>query len=137
MCECGCYGNDLKYSLAAPGGAFYVLTFSGACEDCDAPSGVAVELIELTHPLFDEYRRGEFLLGPLPWEKWPDGKGAAVITGLTKQQFIEAMSKHLVGVCSDEMGDDGTIDQDGADVIAEEMYADAQKQPQLLASTTP
>lgn len=132
MCECGCTSNDKKYSFSGPEKSLYILTLSGGCVDCDAPSGVSIELIETTNILYKEYRRGDFLNGKLKFEKWPDSKGAAIVTGMRRHEFIKALMSHLVGVSSDEMGENGKIDESGADVILEEMYEDAQVRPQLL-----
>lgn len=129
MCECGCTMNDMKYTLPGPGKAFYIVTLSGACEGCDAPSGITIELIEPSNTLFANYKRGEFIDGPLTLEQWPDSKGVAIVAGLRKHEFVKAVSENLVGIDSKEMGEDGTIDKDGADVIAEEMYEDSQVKP--------
>lgn len=52
---------------------------------------------------------------------------------MTQGEFVKAMSKHLIGVSSDEMGEDGKIDEFGADVILEEMYEDSQRQPAVVS----
>ena len=133
MCECGCTSNDDRFSFPGPGKSFYILTLSGGCVDCDAPSGVSIELIEPENVMFIDYRRGEFLNGKLKFEKWPDSKGAAIVTGLRKHEFVKALMSHLVGVSSDEMGENGKIDEPGADVILDEMYEDSQVRPKLVA----
>ena len=132
MCECGCVSNDDKFSFPAPGKSLYILTLSGACKNCDAPAGVCIEMIAPDNVLYKEYKRGDFLNGPLEFEQWPDSKGIAVITGMRTHEFVEAMRNHLVGIDSRKLGDDsGRIDTAGADVIAEEMYDDSQAMPQL------
>lgn len=132
MCECGCTSNDDRYTFPGPGKSFYLLTLSGHCVECDAPSGVSIEQIEPSNVLYKEYKRGEFSNGPLLFESWPDSKGAAVVVGMRRHEFIKALLSHLVGVSSDDMGEDGKIDEAGADVILEEMYDDAQVRPQLV-----
>jgi hypothetical protein len=132
MCECGCTMRDEKYTLPAPMGAIYVITVSGACVDCDAPIGMCVERIDPGRILYKEYLRGDFTSGRLKLEDWSDSKGAAFIAGMRKHEFVKAISKHLVGVSSAEMGEDGKIDEIGAEVIAEEMYDDAQIHPHLV-----
>ena len=134
MCECGCTSNDDRYSLPAPKRAIYVVTLSKACVYCDAPSGVTIERIDPGTTLYDEYKAGEFMNGPLVLEDWPDSKGAAIVCGLLKHEFVKAMTPHLVGVSSEEMGENGVIDEDGADAIAEEMYRDAQIRPHLATN---
>lgn len=132
MCECGCTMNDRRYRLQAPGKSYYLVTLSGSCVDCDAPSGITIALIEPTHTLYRDYKRGDFGTVPLKLEKWGDTKGVAIRTGMQKRQFVEAIAKHLVGVDSKAMGDgDGRIDDIGAETIAEEMYEDSTTRPTL------
>lgn len=127
MCECGCVGNDERYTLPAPNGAIYVVSLHGGCIDCDSPPGVSIERIDKDNIIFNEWKRGEFSNGPLVLEK-----GAAIATGFRRHEFIAAVMKHLVGVSSEVMGENGLIDEAGADVIAEEMYDDAKFRPSLV-----
>ncbi len=129
MCECGCIMNHRRFSFAGPGKAFYILTLLGACENCASPTAVWIELIEPGRALWKDYKRGDFLDGPLEFDQWPDNKGVSITTGLTASEFVKAMSEHLVGIDSQKFGDNGLIDADGAEVILEEMYRDAQVQP--------
>ncbi len=131
MCECGCVMNHRRFSFPGPGKAFYILTLLGACENCSAPTAVWIELIEPGHALWDDYKRGDFLDGPLLFDQWPDNKGISITTGLLSSEFVKALSSHLIGVNSTELGENGLIDAAGAEVILEEMYADAQVQPYL------
>lgn len=132
MCECGCTMNDRRYTLPGPGKSIYLITLSAGCVDCDGPSGVSIELIEPDTILFKEYKRGEFSEGPLKLQQWPDSKGAAIVTGMRRHEFVKAASKHLIGVSSDEIGDDGVIDEAGAEVILEEMFEDVQVRPEIV-----
>jgi hypothetical protein len=132
MCECGCILNDDKFTFPGPKKSLYVLTLSGGCAECDAGPGVIIERIGPTDPLYKEYRRGEFIEGPLEFEKWSDSHAVAIHTGRRMHEFVEALQKHLIGVDSNELGDKGKIDQAGAEVILEEMYEDAQVKPQIV-----
>jgi len=132
MCECGCVANDRRYTLPAPGTAVYLITLSGGCVDCDGPAGVSIELIEPGTFNHGYYRRPEYTDGPLKFEDWSDSKGAAIVTGMRQCEFVKAMQKHLIGLDSNEMGENGVIDEAGADVIAEEMFEDAVKRPVLI-----
>ena len=85
MGECGCTMNDNRYRLAGPGGTFYVVTLSGNCLDCDSSTGITIEHITPSHPLWEEYGRGGYIDGPLPLEKWADGKGVAIVCGMRKR----------------------------------------------------
>lgn len=131
MGECGCMSNYDRYIFPAPGKAFYLLTLAGACPNCDSPSGVSIERIDPSNTLYQEYKRGEFVRGHLVFEKWPDSHGVGIVTGMRKDEFVKELLKHLVGVSSDDMGDDGVIDEIGAEVILEEMYEDSTTQPRL------
>lgn len=132
MCECGCTMNDEKLTFPGPGKSFYILTLAGHCEDCDAAPGVTIEHIKPDHPLWRDYKRGEFISGPLNFNQWPDGPGVAIVTGMRKHEFVAAMTKHLEGLDSRMLGDGGKMDEDGAEVVAEEMYADSQVQPHVV-----
>lgn len=132
MCECGCTMNDERYRFPGPDKSFYLLTLSGGCVDCDAGPGVSIELIEPNNSLYREYKRGEFTNGKLRFEKWPDSKGAAVVVGYRQHEFIRALLQHLIGVSSEELGENGVIDEAGAEVILEEMYEDAMFRPKLV-----
>lgn len=132
MCECGCVMNWDRYTFPAPNKALYLLSISPHCDNCDAPVGVSIELIEQTNTLYKEYKKGDFSDGPLKFEQWPDTKGAAIVCGLRKHEFVQAVLPHLVGIDSRKMGENGAIDKFGAEVIAEEMYNDVQCRPKLL-----
>lgn len=130
MCECGCTSNDDRYTLPGPGRSFYVISLSNACINCDAPPGVTIEHIEPGHVLYAEYSDSqfEFINGPLPLEKWPDGPGVVITTGMRRCEFIKAFKDHLIGVDSRQFGGE-QIDDIGAEVILEEMYPDSQVRP--------
>lgn len=130
MCECGCTSNDERYEFPAPKGDRYILTLSGCCTDCDAPAGITIERID--SKAYWRYREMEMLNGELPFSQWPDSKGVAIVTGMRSDEFTKALLSHLVGISSDDMGEDGLIDEDGADVILDEMYEDAQFRPTLV-----
>jgi hypothetical protein len=133
MCECGCTMNDVRYSLDGPMPTLrYLVTLSGACVNCDAPAGVSIERISPE----SVYWSDEYTEGPLPLSDWGDSMGAAIVCGYRKHEFTAAMSRHLIGVSSDELGEGGRIDEVGADVLAEEMYDDAQIRP-VLATPQP
>jgi hypothetical protein len=134
MGECGCTLNDAKYYLRGPDRTIYVVTLSGHCANCDAPAGVSIEAIEPHHVLYHECLRGEFTQGPLPFTDWPDSRGVAIVTGMTKSQFVKAVSSHLVGINSNEIGDENAqLDECAAEIVAEEMYRDAQRRPSLVS----
>ena len=127
MCECGCTSNDLRYWFPSPGKQVYLLTLSKGCIDCDAPSGVSIELIDKSSYMFQN--REDYLDGELKFEDWCDSKGVAIVTGLRRHEFVKALQEHLIGVSSDEMGENGVIDESGAEVILEEMFKDSQVKP--------
>lgn len=131
MCECGCVSNDEKYILPAPKKSLYIITLSGACTNCDVPPGICIERIDKNNILYKEYLRGDFGT-KLKLEDWQDSYGKCIITGYTKDKFVKSALKHLIGISSVEMGEDGRIDEFGAEVIAEDMYEDAQVFPQLV-----
>lgn len=129
MCECGCTANDDRCTLPGPGKSFYIVSLSGGCDDCDAPAGITIELIEPSNTLYKDYKRGDFVDGPLRLEQWPDSKGVCIITGHRRCEFVKAAKSHLVGLDSRDFGDGAVIDDDGAGVILEEMHADASVKP--------
>lgn len=133
MCECGCVGNDDKYVLPGPGESIYVLRLAGECVNCDAPPGIFVEQLSPGDFEFEHVTDEMYGYTPLALNDWPDGKGVAIVTGMRKQEFIKAMLPHLIGVDSRTLGENGVLDEAGADVIAEEMYADSQVQPSVVA----
>lgn len=133
MCECGCGMRDKKYWFPGPSESYYVLTLSVACVDCDSPPGVTIELIEPGTPMFDIYKQEEYLDGALAFQLWGgQTKGVAVITGMRKHEFVSVMKSHLTGINSKEYSDSGVIDEDGAEVIAEEAYGDSWVQPHIV-----
>lgn len=132
MCECGCTSNDKHYSFPGPGKSFYVLTLSRGCVECDGPSGISIEHIKPGMFLYEKTHREEFIDGELKFNKWPDSLGVAFVTGLLKHEFIEAIKPHLVGT---EVGEDGAIDDIGAEVLLEEAYEDSVVRPHLPTVT--
>lgn len=131
MGECGCSMNDDKYTLPGPGKSFYVISLASHCCNCCAPAGISIERIDPGHVLWREYKQGEFTQGQLPLQQWPDNLGVGIVVGMEKHEFVKAMMTHLVGVSSNELGENGKIDEYGAEVIAEEMYEDACFRPKL------
>lgn len=129
MCECGCVSNDQKYRLPAKGRSFYLVTLVGGCTECDYPPGVAIELITQSHALFKEYKRGEFVDGDLPLTDWSDGKGCMIVTGMLSHEFTAKLTPSLVGLDSNELGENGVLDQAGAEVTLEEMFSEATVRP--------
>jgi hypothetical protein len=124
--------NDVRYTLDGPEPRLrYLVTLSGACPSCDAPAGFCIERISPD----SVYWSDEYTDGPLPLSDWGDSRGAAFVCSYRKHEFATAMSRHLIGVSSVEMGEDGKIDDAGAEVIAEEMYEDAQFRPFLLTTS--
>jgi len=123
--------SDLRYTFPATSKeSFYLLTLSGGCVGCDASPGVTIELIDKSNVLWDEYKRGEFIDGKLKFEKWPDSKGVAIITGFRKHEFVKALTSHLTGTSWDGLTDrDGKVDEIGAEVVLEEMYLDSLVKP--------
>lgn len=134
MCECGCTSNDRRYSFPGPRKSFYILTLSGGCVDCDAPSGVTIERINPGDFMYDRANREDFLDGKLPFEKWPGSEGVAIITGLRRHEFVKALQIHLVGT---EIIEDGTIDEIGAEVLLEEAYEDSVVTPHFPVALIP
>ena len=124
MCECGCVGNDDKYTLPGPDGSFYVLSLSVPCENCDAPPGISIQKSQHGQPL-DEFTRA------LEFQDWPDGPGVAIVTGMRKCEFIKAMASYLIGIRVNKV-EDGRIDKFYAEVVIEEMYPDSQIQPRVV-----
>lgn len=131
MCECGCSSNDERYTFPAPSrDAFYMLTIAAACPDCDAPPGISIELIDKTNVLWKDYKRGEFIDGKLKFEKWPDSKGVAIVTGMRRHEFVKAVAKHLIGTKANDLADEnGLFDDVAAETIAEELYEDSLTRP--------
>lgn len=134
MGECGCTMNDRKYWFPGPGRFLYLLTLSAGCIDCDAPSGVTIELLKPGDFMAERKHLDEFTEGPLPFEKWSDSMGVAVVAGLRRHEFVAKLRSHLVGVDSNELGTDGVLDEDGADVILEEAYEDSVVMPHFPAA---
>lgn len=134
MCECGCTSNDEHYRFDGPDNTFYILTLSGCCTSCVSPAGICVRHIKPGEFLHEWYSDPENLDGTLAFENWGDGSGGiGAVTGMLRSEFIKATMGHLIGVDSKEMGGkDGKIDKDGADVILEEMYEDAQMRPRVV-----
>lgn len=132
MCECGCVSNQKRYRFPAPGKGFYVLTLIPHCVDCNGPIAVSIELIAPSSVIYREVRAGDYIAGDLPFEQWPDSKGVLVECGRMKHDFVDVLKRHLAGVDSSEIGEDGVIDDAGAEVILEEMYDDAQCSPRLV-----
>lgn len=131
MGECGCSSNDRRFTFPAPGkDRFYMLTLSAACPSCDSPPGIMIELIDRSNVLYDEYMQGEFIDGPLKFEKLVDTMGVAIVTGMRKHEFVKALSDQLVGTPSRDLGDsDGIIDKIAAETLLEEMYEDSLTKP--------
>lgn len=133
MCECGCVTNDEHYKFPGPGKTFYVLTIHGGCVSCDSPPLIDIEHVSPGTHQFDWYQELDSLDGDLPFEKWADGRrGMAIACGWLRHEFIKAGMSHLVGVSTDEMGEEGKIDESGADVILEEMFDDVTFRPRLI-----
>lgn len=132
MGECGCTSNDERYKFPGPGKSFYILTLSGGCLSCDAPPGVSIEHIKPGTHLHEYYSERDYYDGPLKFEKWSDSEGVGIVTGMTRQEFVAATQKHLIGVNSKDLGEDGAFDEMGAEVLLDEMYEDATARPKLV-----
>lgn len=132
MGECGCSYSDDRYTLPGPGESLYIVTLHGGCTECASPPGVSIERIDPGNVLWNECKQGVFINGPLPLEQWPNSVGVAIKVGMEQSEFVKAMMPHLVGLDSRDMGEDGTIDECGADVIADEMYGDSVFRPKLM-----
>lgn len=130
MCECGCSINNECYILPGPGGKVYLITFQGACVNCDGPACVMIERFANKKAL-KEYA---FELPPeLPLEKCPESMGCAIITGHCKDEFVKAMKPGLIGLKSEEFADkpgDG-LDDLSAETILEDMYDESTVTPHL------
>ena len=135
MCECGCTSSDERYSFPGPGKSFYVLTLSRGCVECDAPSGVTIEHIKPGKFLYDDkVYREELIEGELEFQDWRDSEGVAIVTGMLRHEFIKALQPHLVGT---DVGEDGTIDEIGAEVLLEEAYEDSVVKPHFPKQPPP
>jgi len=140
MCECGCSSNFLEYTLPAPNRKLYLLTICPICVSCDAGLGFSIELIDKTNVMFGQYKSGEMGDGPLHLEDWQSSRGtfgASVIMGMRQHEFVNAVKHHLVGIDPRKLSKADAIDIYGAEVIAEEMYADAQAKPKVLYQPEP
>lgn len=130
MGECGCTTNDERYWFPAPKNQVYVLTISGGCIDCGAPPGVTIELLSKQS---DEWREREWYLdGPLEFSDWRYGMGVAIATGFERSDFIKAASSSLVGLDSRDAGENGKIDEFGAEEVLKEMYGEVQFRPEII-----
>jgi len=130
MCECGCVANDRRYWFPGPNETIYVLVLSAGCVDCDAPSGVSIEALKPGDFMYSKIKQDEYGEGALEFEKWTDtSDGVVLVTGLLRHEFIAKLKSHLIGVSSEELGTDGKLDEDGAEVILEEMYDDSIVKP--------
>ncbi len=132
MCECGCTMNDERYTFPGPGKVIYMLTLSGGCVDCDAPSGISIERLKPGDFYHANKHRDEFVDGELHFEKWSESEGVGIITGMLRHEFAKSLAPHLIGVSADEMGDNGVIDEAGAEVILEEMFEDSVVKPRII-----
>ncbi len=131
MCECGCVANDRKYTLPGPGESYYLVTLRGNCVECCGESVVLIELLEPGTHDHEYYKDPDYIDGPLPLSKWSDSTGAKISVGMTIEEFQSKLSPHLVGLDSDEVGEDGILDDAAVETILEEMYEDAQKFPSI------
>lgn len=132
MCECGCTSNDQKYLFPAPGNKVYMLTLSSGCVGCDAPSGVTIERIPKTDLHYRE--RKDYTDGELKFEQWAYSEGVAIVTGMLRHEFIDALKGQVIGRRPSDLADDdtGLIDDAGADVWLEEMYDDSVVKPRIV-----
>lgn len=132
MCECGCTSNDSKYLFPAPGNKVYMLTLSGGCVDCDAPSGVTIERISKSD--LHVRHKDDYTDGDLKFENWRDSEGVAIVTGMLQHEFVAALKGQLVGVNPSDLADDesGLIDDAGAETLLEEMYDDSTVKPHIV-----
>lgn len=138
MCECGCSMNATRYTLPAPGKAFYLVSLSAECKNCDAPPGVTIELIEPSNSMYKEYQSEDYSDGPLKLEKWSDSKGIAIVTGMRQHEFVKATMQYLTAIRPSDfdMKASDKIDANMAEVILEEMYDDSQVKPRLVEPVT-
>lgn len=132
MGECGCVSNDEKYKFPGPGKSFYILTLSNACLNCCSPSGIAIEHIKPGTYLYKYYSDKDYYDGDLKFEKWYDSEGIGIKTGELRNEFVDRTKKHLIGINSKEFGEDGSIDEYGAEAILEEMYENTIVRPKLM-----
>jgi hypothetical protein len=121
MCECGCTSNDLRYWFPAPDNDVYIITLTRGCVECDGASGVSIERISKGDMLWKDRR--DYLDGKLKFEKWPDSRGVAIITGMLKHEFVKALAPHLIATDLHE------LDEIGAEVLLEEAYNDSVVKP--------
>ena len=136
MCECGCIGTDVYYTLAGPGASIYLVTLSRACKECDAPDAVTIEQFASRKDL-KSWCCGE-LPPSLPLKHWNHSNGVAILTGRRHDEFIKAQLSNLIGVVSDDLTDKPSegLDSTAAEVILDEMYPDSIFQPTLASSAT-
>lgn len=132
MCECGCVGNDDRYTLKGPNKSLYIIHLHGGCTNCDSSPGLMIEHVLKTDVMYNEFRNGEFIDGELPFINGADRKFCPITTGFRKHEFIKKMTDWLVGIDSEELGDEGVVDEAGAEVILEEMYEDSLVKPTVI-----
>lgn len=121
--------NDRRYTLPGPGEVYYLITLRGHCKDCDGPSTVLIETCVPGTFWHGYYKDENHSNGPLPFEKWSESQGCMITTGMSVEQFQAALSSYLVGINSDELGEDGVLDETAVEIILDEMYDDAQTRP--------
>lgn len=132
MCECGCVSNDKKFTLDGPKKSYYLVTLRGHCKECDGPAVVLIELLEPGTHDYGYYKTPEYTHGPLPLGKWSDSMGTTIAVGMTRDEFRDKMASHLLGLNSEELGEDGVLDEAAVDVLLEDMYDDAQTFPTIV-----
>ena len=135
MCECGCTLNDDRYTLPGPKGSMYLVTAHGGCDNCDSPPNITIEHFD--RGTFDHEYNSDPDNGasPMKLEKWGEGKGIALVTGPKKSDFVKAAKSHLIGIASEDFGENGKIDEIGAETILEEMHGDARVKPHVPKRT--
>lgn len=113
----------------------YLVTLTKACESCDAPSGISIERFKSRKAIEKAYALESVDL--LPFEKWAESDGCVIITGHRKHEFVKSVKGNLIGIDSNLFGDDtsSALDENSAEIIAEEMYADSVVMPSVVKSS--
>jgi hypothetical protein len=132
--------NDDKFVLPGPNNSVYLLTFRGACKNCDGSDEIIIERFANKRAVRDylcwapdEYPE------TIKLEKWPESHGVCIITGKLQHEFVEALKGQLIGMKPADFVDkpNGVIDENAADAILEEMYDDSTTRPKLAPAPAP
>jgi hypothetical protein len=124
------------YTLPGPDGTVYALIFQPKCVDCCGPDVVIIQ----KWPSRKALEEIEFEPVPeLPMYHRNYCDEAIIVTGRTHGEFIKALSHHLIGLDTANImkyRDNKCLDNLAAEIILEDMYADATCTPRLVGDET-